>query len=96
MNRQDMVHGLYEGVFGGPRNVGRVEGLASIGLGLGMAAGGLQKADMRGAIMGLVGAYLVARGMTHHCAVKAAIQGGGGSVRLASRDGGRREMAARH
>ncbi|WP_404326296.1 hypothetical protein [Aerophototrophica crusticola] len=35
-----------------------------------MAAGGLRRADGPGAIMGLAGAVMVARGMSGHCAVK--------------------------
>ncbi|WP_207483589.1 YgaP-like transmembrane domain [Arenibaculum pallidiluteum] len=72
----DPFRAFYESTFGGTRNVGRMEGLASIGLGLGFAAGGLQKADARGALMGLIGAYLVARGMSRHCPIKAVFQDG--------------------
>jgi uncharacterized membrane protein len=95
MNREEIASDLFQKTFGGPRNVGWAEGLASIGIGLGLAAGGLQKADARGAIMGLLGAYLVTRGMTHHCPVKAMIEGGS-NAQIAGREGSRREMAARY
>ncbi|AWK90118.1 YgaP family membrane protein [Azospirillum thermophilum] len=77
MNADSSVRHAYDQVFGGDQNLGTGERIVSTGLGLAMAAGGLRKgASWQGAVMGLVGAALIARGMSGHCPMKAAMQGG--------------------
>lgn len=93
---RDPFRAFYDGTFGGPRNIGRMEGLASLGIGLGFAAGGLQKADGRGLVMGLIGAYLVARGLSRHCPIKAMVQDGGLMQRVAGEAEGDRSALSRH
>ncbi|MBP2290931.1 YgaP family membrane protein [Azospirillum rugosum] len=77
MNAENAIQSTYDRFFGGERNLGPVERAVSTGLGLIMAAGGVRRADVPGAIMGLAGAALVARGMSGHCPMKAMMQGDG-------------------
>jgi len=92
MTAENAIRDTYDRFFGGEQNMGSVERALSTGLGLIMAAGGVRRADWQGAIMGLAGAALVARGMSGHCPVKAMMEDGGGHHRLtghnASGDGG--------
>ncbi|CBS90812.1 YgaP family membrane protein [Azospirillum lipoferum] len=77
MNAQSSIRHAYDSVFEGHANMGMGERIVSTGLGLAVAAGGLRKgASIPGAIMGLVGAALVARGMSGHCPVKERLPGG--------------------
>lgn len=77
MNAEQTIRQTYEHFFGGERNLSSLERAVSTGLGLIVAAGGLRRgADIPGTIMGLAGAALVARGMSGHCPIKAAIDGG--------------------
>lgn len=77
MTAENAIRQTYDSLFGGERNMGSVERAVSTGLGLILAAGGLRRgADWRGAVMGLAGAAMVARGMSGHCPVKAAVLGG--------------------
>lgn len=72
MSAENAIRHTYDRFFGGAQNLGPLERAVSTGLGLVMAAGGVRRgADLRGAIMGLAGAALVARGMSGHCPVKA-------------------------
>ncbi|WP_434623867.1 YgaP family membrane protein [Azospirillum sp. B2RO_4] len=76
MNAQSTIRDAYDSVFEGHTNLGMGERIVSTGLGLAVAAGGLRKgASIPGAIMGLVGAALVARGMSGHCPVKERLSG---------------------
>lgn len=77
MNAENAIQNTYDRFFGGERNLGPLERAVSTGLGLIMAAGGVRRADVPGAIMGLAGAALVARGMSGHCPMKAMMQGDG-------------------
>lgn len=77
MNAEHAIQNTYERFFGGERNLGPMERAVSTGLGLIMAAGGVRRADVPGAIMGLAGAALVARGMSGHCPMKAMMSGDG-------------------
>ncbi len=70
MQIEHAIQDAYGQLFGGEQNLSFGEKALSIGLGLIMAAGGLRRADGPGAIMGLAGAVMVARGMSGHCAVK--------------------------
>lgn len=100
MDSRTNVRQAYDSVFGGDHNLGGGERIVSTGLGLAMAAGGLRKgASLPGAIMGLAGAYLVARGMSGHCPLKSALAGSGQSrmggersPRLAGSDEHREEI----
>jgi uncharacterized membrane protein len=77
MTVEKMIGDAYDRLFGGERNMGMGERVASTGLGLAMAAGGLRRgADLPGALMGIVGAAMVARGMSGHCPVKASFADG--------------------
>ncbi|BAI76001.1 hypothetical protein AZL_d01750 (plasmid) [Azospirillum sp. B510] len=87
-------------MFGDQPNMGMGERIVSTGLGLAVAAGGLRKgASLPGAIMGLVGAALVARGMSGHCPVKERLFGhrqdrlGYGGTHDESRQAGQPRMA---
>jgi len=73
MNVETTIRDTYDSVFGGERNMSTLERATSVGLGLIMAAAGVNRADVPGAIMGLVGGALVARGMSGHCPIKSAI-----------------------
>lgn len=80
MDAQSNVRQVYDSVFGGDSNLGTGERIVSTGLGIAMAAGGVRKgASLPGALMGLAGAYLVARGMSGHCPLKSALAGEGRS-----------------
>lgn len=77
MTAESAIRQTYDRFFGGERNLGSMERAVSTGLGLIMAAGGLRRgADLPGAIMGLAGAAMVARGMSGHCPIKAMMEGG--------------------
>lgn len=77
MNAQSTIRHAYDSVFEGQTNLSMGERIVSTGLGLAVAAGGLRKgASVPGAIMGLVGAALVARGMSGHCPMKERLYGG--------------------
>ncbi|HYG89573.1 MAG TPA: YgaP-like transmembrane domain [Azospirillum sp.] len=73
MSVENTIRGTYHTVFGGERNLSTLERATSVGLGLLMAAAGVNRADLPGAIMGLAGAALVGRGMSGHCPIKAAM-----------------------
>ncbi len=77
MTAENAIRDTYDRFFGGEQNMGSVERALSTGLGLIMAAGGVRRADWQGAVMGLAGAALVARGMSGHCPVKAMMEDGG-------------------
>lgn len=76
MTAENAIRDTYDRFFGGEQNLGAVERAVSTGLGLIMAAGGVRRADWQGAVMGLAGAALVARGMSGHCPMKAMMTGG--------------------
>ncbi|MBP2228571.1 putative membrane protein [Azospirillum agricola] len=83
MSAQSTIRHAYDSAFQGGQNLGLGERVLSTGLGLAVAAGGLRKgASVPGAIMGLVGAALVARGMSGHCPIKERLEGGGSHERL--------------
>lgn len=94
MNVENTIRDTYDTVFGGERNLSTLERATSVGLGLIMAAAGVNRADVPGAIMGLAGAALVGRGMSGHCPVKAAMMGHDGQHRLARDHGGHDRMHA--
>lgn len=71
MNDSHPLHQAYHSVFGGRRNLSSGERVGSVVLGLAMAAGGLKRADGWGALLGLAGMALTARGVSGHCPVKA-------------------------
>ncbi len=73
MSVENTIRGTYDTVFGGERNLSTLERVTSVGLGLIMAAAGVNRADLPGAIMGLTGGALVARGMSGHCPIKSAL-----------------------
>jgi hypothetical protein len=68
------IQHLYEDTFQGDRNMSFGERAASTVFGLAMAAGGLNRGGLSGALMGVAGAALVARGLNGHCPVKAMMQ----------------------
>lgn len=70
---ESTIRDTYDTVFGGERNLSTLERVTSVGLGLIMAAAGVNRADLPGAIMGLTGGALVARGMSGHCPIKSAM-----------------------
>ncbi len=55
-------------------NVGGIGRLASIIAGASLAGAGLRRKGLGGGLMGLLGGILAYRGLTGHCALKAAIQ----------------------
>jgi uncharacterized membrane protein len=73
MSVENTIRDTYDTVFGGERNMSTLERVTSVGLGLIMAAAGVNRADLPGAVMGLTGGALVARGMSGHCPVKSAM-----------------------
>jgi len=73
MNVETTIRDTYDTVFGGDRNLSTLERVTSVGLGLIMAAAGVNRADLPGAVMGLAGGALVARGMSGHCPIKSAM-----------------------
>lgn len=73
MNVENTIRDTYDTVFGGERNLSTLERVTSVGLGLIMAAAGVNRADLPGAVMGLTGGALVARGMSGHCPIKSAM-----------------------
>lgn len=75
MSDQHPFQQAYRSVFGGRRNLSTGERAGSVVLGLAMAAGGLKRADGWGALLGLAGMALTARGMSGHCPVKSAAGG---------------------
>jgi uncharacterized membrane protein len=90
MSAETIIRDGYDRIFGGGKNMGMGERIVSTGLGLAVAAGGLRRGgDLPGAIMGIFGAALVARGMSGHCPVKAAFEGGHAQIA----DGGERTEA---
>jgi uncharacterized membrane protein len=93
MTTDSAVRSAFDTLFGGERNMSTVERAVSVGIGLAMAAGGLRRADGPGALMGVAGAALVARGMTGHCGVKAMLESGRGGQGLGHAHDQSREMA---
>ncbi|PWC39010.1 DUF2892 domain-containing protein [Azospirillum sp. TSO35-2] len=76
MSAQSTIRHAYDSMTEGSTNLSMGERIVSTGLGLAVAAGGLRKgASVPGAIMGLVGAALVARGMSGHCPIKERLSG---------------------
>ena len=73
MSVENTIRDTYDTVFGGERNMSTLERVTSVGLGLIMAAAGVNRADLPGAVMGLTGGALVARGMSGHCPIKSAM-----------------------
>jgi uncharacterized membrane protein len=90
MNDNHPFHQAYRTVFGGRRNLSTGERVGSVAFGLAMAASGLKRADGWGALLGLAGMALTARGMSGHCPVKAAT----GAVEAAAGD--RHELEHHH
>jgi uncharacterized membrane protein len=72
---QDTFTHAYERTFGGGPNLSRGEGAASVVFGILLAAGAVRRPDWRGLLMGLGGSALVARGLSRHGPLKAALQG---------------------
>jgi uncharacterized membrane protein len=72
---QNTISHAYDSTFGGAPNIGRAQGAASVAFGLLMAAGAVRRPDWRGLLMALAGSALIARGMTRHCPLTAAIGG---------------------
>ena len=73
MSVENTIRDTYDTVFGGEQNMSTLERVTSVGLGLIMAAAGVNRADLPGAVMGLTGGALVARGMSGHCPIKSAM-----------------------
>lgn len=73
MSVENTIRDTYDTVFGGERNMSTLERVTSVGLGLIVAAAGVNRADLPGAVMGLTGGALVARGMSGHCPIKSAM-----------------------
>lgn len=83
MSAPSTIRHAYDSAFQGNQNLGLGERIVSTGLGLAVAAGGLRRgASVPGAIMGLVGAALVLRGMSGHCALKERLEAGHPDERL--------------
>lgn len=61
-------------------NLGGIERLASMLAGVGLAGAGLRRKGLSGGLMGLIGGILALRGMTGHCALKAAVRNRLGSA----------------
>ncbi|HYH20016.1 MAG TPA: DUF2892 domain-containing protein [Azospirillum sp.] len=76
MSVETMIRDTYDQVFGGEQNMSTMERVASSGFGLIVAAAGVNRAGLSGALMGLAGAALVARGMSGHCPFKAMMEDG--------------------
>ncbi|HEY8564835.1 MAG TPA: YgaP-like transmembrane domain [Beijerinckiaceae bacterium] len=77
---------LYHQAFGGETNLSWTERGISLALGLGLAAAGAQPRPnpLLNVLAIAGGAYLALRGASGHCPIKAALQGGEGSDRIAS------------
>ena len=69
MNR--VINDIYEQVAGGEENLSQVERWTSMLGGVVLAAAGLRRGGVQGAVMGVAGGLLAARGLSGHCAVKA-------------------------
>ena len=76
MSVETMIRDTYDQVFGGEQNMSTMERVASSGFGLILAAAGVNRAGLPGALMGLAGAALVARGMSGHCPFKSMMESG--------------------
>lgn len=70
MNDRRPPHPADHSGLGAPRNLSAGERVGSVVLGLAMAAGGLKRADGWGALLGLAGMALTARGVSGRCPVK--------------------------
>ena len=68
-----VIDDIYERVAGGEENLSQVERWTSMLGGVVLAAAGLRRGGVQGAIMGVAGGLLAARGMSGHCAIKAMI-----------------------
>ena len=85
----NLVEDIYHRTIEGERNLSFVERAASVGFGLALAAGGLRRLGWQGALMGVAGGLLAARGLSGHCAVKQMIEDRNGqSPRIADRSPG--------
>ena len=69
-----VIEDMYERVAGGEENLSQVERWTSMLGGVVLAAAGLRRGGIQGAIMGAAGGLLAARGLSGHCAVKAMLQ----------------------
>ncbi|EWY38821.1 hypothetical protein N825_10010 [Skermanella stibiiresistens SB22] len=69
-----VIEDIYERVAGGEENLSQVERWTSMLGGVVLAAAGLRRGGVQGAIMGVAGGLLAARGMSGHCAIKAMIE----------------------
>ncbi len=67
---KDQASDMYDRYLAGEPNLHWAERAASVGFGLAMAAAGLRKQGILGALMGVGGGVLALRGMTGHCAAK--------------------------
>jgi hypothetical protein len=68
-----VINDIYEQVAGGEENLSQVERWTSMLGGVVLAAAGLRRGGVQGAVMGVAGGLLAARGLSGHCAVKAMI-----------------------
>jgi hypothetical protein len=66
-----VINDIYEQVAGGEENLSQVERWTSMLGGVVLAAAGLRRGGVQGAVMGVAGGLLAARGLSGHCAVKA-------------------------
>jgi hypothetical protein len=91
-----VINDMYEQVVGGEENLSQVERWTSMLGGVVLAAAGLRRGGIQGAVMGVAGGLLAARGLSGHCAVKAMLQdqgimtsqdSGHGSDRWSDREG---------
>ena len=82
-----MAGGITDAVFGGEPNLSWTERAVSVVLGLGIAAAGAKpRPNPLWNIIALAGgSYLALRGATGRCPVKASLEGGGGTDRIAAR-----------
>jgi uncharacterized membrane protein len=68
-----VINDIYEQVAGGEENLSQVERWTSMLGGVVLAAASLRRGGVQGAVMGVAGGLLAARGLSGHCAVKALI-----------------------
>jgi hypothetical protein len=81
-----VINDIYEQVAGGEENLSQVERWTSMLGGVVLAAAGLRRGGIQGAVMGAAGGLLAARGLSGHCAVKALLNDRAGGYQERSED----------
>ena len=81
-----VINDIYEQVAGGEENLSQVERWTSMLGGVVLAAAGLRRGGVQGAVMGVAGGLLAARGLSGHCAVKALLNERSGGYQARTED----------